>query len=150
MGGGGEEIRLIVGFQPLMVISPTASWIRWWVQVYACMYNFWIFPNGQVSCPNMPILKNGLYLGNGCPYGGKKSSISTPWGRKSVPVYCAVSQKTNGQVSCPNMSILKNGLYLGNGGLFYAKMACILEIPHADLEFACKFCFLVLSVSANS
>ncbi len=32
MGGG---IRLIVGFQPLMVISPTASWIRWRMQVYA-------------------------------------------------------------------------------------------------------------------
>ncbi len=29
-------IRLIVGFQPLMVISPTASWIPWCVQVYAC------------------------------------------------------------------------------------------------------------------
>ncbi len=26
-------IRLIVGFQPLMVISPTASWIRWCMQV---------------------------------------------------------------------------------------------------------------------
>ncbi len=31
--GGG--IRLIVGFQPLMVISPTAR-IRWCMQVYAC------------------------------------------------------------------------------------------------------------------
>ncbi len=29
-------IRLIVGFQPLMVISLTASWIRWCMQVYAC------------------------------------------------------------------------------------------------------------------
>ncbi len=30
LGGGGERwIRLIVGFQPLMVISPTASWIGW-------------------------------------------------------------------------------------------------------------------------
>ncbi len=33
MGGG---IRLIVGFQPLMVISLTVSWIRWCMQVYAC------------------------------------------------------------------------------------------------------------------
>ncbi len=33
-GGGG--IRLIVGFQPLMIISPTASWIQWCMQVYAC------------------------------------------------------------------------------------------------------------------
>ncbi len=32
----GGWIRLIVGFQPLMVISPTASWIRWCMQVYAC------------------------------------------------------------------------------------------------------------------
>ncbi len=32
LGGG---IRLIVGFQPLMVISPTASWIQWRMQVYA-------------------------------------------------------------------------------------------------------------------
>ena len=31
----GGWIRLIVGFQPLMVISPTASWIRWCMQVYA-------------------------------------------------------------------------------------------------------------------
>ncbi len=28
-------IRIIVDFQPLMVISPTASWIRWCMQVYA-------------------------------------------------------------------------------------------------------------------
>ncbi len=34
--GMGVEIRLIVGFQPLMVISLTASWIRWCMQVYAC------------------------------------------------------------------------------------------------------------------
>ncbi len=33
---GGGWVRLIVGFQPLMVISPTASWIRWCMQVYAC------------------------------------------------------------------------------------------------------------------
>ncbi len=32
---GGGWIRLIVGFQPLMVISPTASEI-WCMQVYAC------------------------------------------------------------------------------------------------------------------
>ncbi len=32
-GGGG--IRLIVGFQPPMVISPTASCIRWCMQVFA-------------------------------------------------------------------------------------------------------------------
>ncbi len=32
----GRWIRLIVGFQPLMVISLTASWIRWCMQVYAC------------------------------------------------------------------------------------------------------------------
>ncbi len=31
--GGGGRIRLIVGFQPLMVISPTASWIRWCMRV---------------------------------------------------------------------------------------------------------------------
>ncbi len=29
-------IRLIVGFQPLMVISPTAIWIRWCMQEYSC------------------------------------------------------------------------------------------------------------------
>ena len=28
-------IRLKVGFQPLMVISPTASWTRWCMQGYA-------------------------------------------------------------------------------------------------------------------
>ncbi len=33
--GGVGGVRLIVGFQPLMVISPTASWIRWCMQVYA-------------------------------------------------------------------------------------------------------------------
>ncbi len=36
--GGGGWIRLIVGFQPLMVISPTVSWIRWCMQVYACEF----------------------------------------------------------------------------------------------------------------
>ncbi len=30
----GGWIMLIVGFQPLMVISPTASWIRWCMQVF--------------------------------------------------------------------------------------------------------------------
>ncbi len=34
--GAGGWIGLIVGFQPLMIISTTASWIRWCVQVYAC------------------------------------------------------------------------------------------------------------------
>ncbi len=33
-GGGG--IRFIVGFQPLVVISPIASSIRWCMQLYAC------------------------------------------------------------------------------------------------------------------
>ncbi len=36
---GGGRIRLIVGFQPLMVISPTASWIRWCMQVYVWWFN---------------------------------------------------------------------------------------------------------------
>ncbi len=31
---GGGWIRLIVGFQPLRVISPTPSWIRWCMQVF--------------------------------------------------------------------------------------------------------------------
>ena len=31
----GVEIKLKVVFQPFMVISPTASWIRWCMQVYA-------------------------------------------------------------------------------------------------------------------
>ncbi len=39
-GGGWGWIRLIVGFQPLMVISPTASWIRWCMQVQV----WWCFP----------------------------------------------------------------------------------------------------------
>ncbi len=46
MLGGG--IRLIVGFQPLMVISPTASWIRWCMKVYVWCFNvdFFLFgPN---------------------------------------------------------------------------------------------------------
>ena len=33
LGSGG--VKLIVGFQPLIVISPTASWIRWCMQVHA-------------------------------------------------------------------------------------------------------------------
>ncbi len=32
LGWGGGWIRLTVGFQLLMVISPTASWIRWCMQ----------------------------------------------------------------------------------------------------------------------
>ncbi len=34
-GGGWVEIKLKVFFQPLMGIAPTASWIRWCMQVYA-------------------------------------------------------------------------------------------------------------------
>ncbi len=44
-------IRLIVGFQPLLVISPTASWIRWCMQVYEWWFNgdlFW----GHRSTPD--------------------------------------------------------------------------------------------------
>ncbi len=33
----GGWIRLIIGFQPLTVISATASWTRWCMQVYACV-----------------------------------------------------------------------------------------------------------------
>ena len=32
--GGGGGIRLIVGFQPLMATTPTASWIQWCMQVF--------------------------------------------------------------------------------------------------------------------
>ncbi len=35
----GGWIRLIVGFQLHMVISPTASWIRWCMQVYTLWFN---------------------------------------------------------------------------------------------------------------
>ncbi len=35
LGGGVGLIVGIVGFQPLMVVSPTASYIRWCMQVYA-------------------------------------------------------------------------------------------------------------------
>ncbi len=41
----GGWIKLIVGFQPLMVISPTASWIRWCMQVYV---HVWV--NVDLSC----------------------------------------------------------------------------------------------------
>ncbi len=42
----GGWIRLIVGFQPLMVISPTASWIRWCMQVYVWWFGPVLFgPN---------------------------------------------------------------------------------------------------------
>ncbi len=43
--GGG--VRLIVGFQPPMVISPTASWIRWCMQVYAWWFNVGLYCLGQ-------------------------------------------------------------------------------------------------------
>ena len=33
--GRGGGVRLKVGHHPLKVISPTASWIRWRMQVYA-------------------------------------------------------------------------------------------------------------------
>ncbi len=42
--GTERGIRLIVGFQPLVVISPTASWILWLMQVYA----WWV--NVELSC----------------------------------------------------------------------------------------------------
>ena len=35
---GGGRIRLIVGFQPLLIRSPTASWIRWCMQVTVHVY----------------------------------------------------------------------------------------------------------------
>ncbi len=41
------------------------------------MCNFWHLVNGQVSCPNMAILKMGMYLGN-CADRVKISSNSTP------------------------------------------------------------------------
>ena len=36
---GGGWIRLIVGFQPRMVIAPTANGIRWCMQMYAWWFN---------------------------------------------------------------------------------------------------------------
>ncbi len=38
-GGGGGNQAYIVGFQPLMVISPTASWIQWCMQVSGAPWN---------------------------------------------------------------------------------------------------------------
>ncbi len=47
---GGGWIRLTVGFQPLMVISPTASWIRWCMQVYAWWFNVDLSCLGRTIC----------------------------------------------------------------------------------------------------
>ncbi len=50
------------------------------------------------------------------------------------------------QVSCPNMAILIITLYFGNGPKLLASVVLPLIYTrnwHADLEFACKFCFLV-------
>ena len=51
VGYGG--IRLIVGFQPHMVISPTASWIRWCMQVYACELIWTCLVWGKRSTPDI-------------------------------------------------------------------------------------------------
>ncbi len=55
-GGGGGEIRLIVGFQPLMVISPTASWIRWCMKVYAWWFAIRVGETDVKSSPGVKLL----------------------------------------------------------------------------------------------
>ncbi len=45
-------IRLIVSFQPLKVISLTASWIRWCMQVYACELMWTDFVWAERSSPD--------------------------------------------------------------------------------------------------
>ena len=45
LSGGGGGLKLMVGFQPFMVISPTVSCIRWCMQVYG-----WWFINVDLSC----------------------------------------------------------------------------------------------------
>ena len=37
IGEGGGVNGVKVGFQPLKIISPAASWLRWCIQVYRCM-----------------------------------------------------------------------------------------------------------------
>ena len=53
-------IRLIVGFQPLMVISPTAIWIRWCMQVYGCELMWTCLVWTEDLCPTVfRCLQNG-------------------------------------------------------------------------------------------
>ncbi len=49
---GRGWIRFIVDFQPLMVISPTASWIRWCMQMYACEFMWTCLVWAERSTPN--------------------------------------------------------------------------------------------------
>ncbi len=54
------------------------------------MCNFRNLANGQVSCPNLAILKIGPYLGNHCPLRENKLNFDplgyTSWGRKRIYV----------------------------------------------------------------
>ncbi len=82
----------------------------------------------------MVIFKIGPYLRTAARR-AKITSISTLWGRKT---YATSGTFFKFQVSCPNVAIwLPNLKTLVVLPLFYTKNW------HTDLEFACKFCFLV-------
>ncbi len=64
----GGESRLKVGFQPLMVISPTASWIRWCMRTYisvvdnTLIYNVTAF-NGSIINQEHDIISVLIFCG---------------------------------------------------------------------------------------
>ncbi len=60
-----------------------------WVE-RECMCNFWNFSQWPSFIPKYANFANRSVSWKRLPIEGKKSSISTPWGRKSVPV-CAIS-----------------------------------------------------------
>ncbi len=119
--------------------------------------------NDHVSCPNMAIWKS-VCISETAAHRAKISSISNPWGRKSV---CAASGMfADGQVSsqiwqfwreahiseiiirrAKIMSFQSPEVERGYMQLreqpLCASFPLLCQNGHADLEFACKFCFPV-------
>ncbi len=84
---GGGWIRLIVGFQPLMVISPTTSWIRWCMQVYAWWFNVGLSCLAERSTPDNFWVPSHRLRGGGLHIMGKNASLYQFWSLTHDCVY---------------------------------------------------------------
>ncbi len=108
----GRGIRLIVGFQPLMVISPTASWIRWCRQVYACELMWTCLVWSERSTPDSFWVRSHWF---NSATGEKKGITQTIYTDPEPPSRLPNSLMSNAKLRSGNLPAFTSLVWRGRG-----------------------------------
>ena len=117
------------------ISSISTPWGRKRKRVHMQLLELFQIPGFTPKYKNQPVSRKPL------PVGRKQAQFQPHWDRK-YPYATSVSLLKK----YTNMPILIITLYLGNGYQTYDVVLSLFYTKnwHADLEFACKFCFLVV------